>query len=199
MTGRYGILVQLLRIKMIRLMSPNYSILKISAFQPLDERNGFTLIELIVVVAIIGILAAIAIPSFQSSAAKARQREASTLLAGYAKATQGFIAEHGFVPRTSVDVGQFISVTGCGGPDPVLCKTSNYGSVNYSINPRSVWYSHSGVFEIRMHSYPNNRVIFTATPSQWSPGNLGVSACVNINGTTRLLEGNTQNAPSITC
>ena len=192
-------LVQLLRIKMIRLMSPNYSILKISAFQPLDERNGFTLIELIVVVAIIGILAAIAIPSFQSSAAKARQREASTLLAGYAKATQGFITEHGFVPRTSVDIGQFISVTGCAGPDPVLCKTSNYGSVNYSINPRRAWYSHSGVFEIWMHSFPNNRVIFTATPSQWSPGNLGVSACVNINGTTRLLEGNTQNAPSITC
>ena len=128
-----------------------------------------------------------------------QSREASTLLASYAKATQAFIAEHGFVPRTSEDIGQYVSVTGCAGPDPVLCKTSSYGSVNYIINARRVWYSHSGIFEIWMLSYPNNRVIYTATPSQWSPGNLGVSACVSMNGSSKLLEGKTERAPSITC
>ena len=38
--------------------------------------SGFTLVELIVVVTIIGILASIAVPSWNSAAKKARQGEA---------------------------------------------------------------------------------------------------------------------------
>lgn len=56
--------------------------------------EGFTLIELMIVVAIIGILAAIAIPNFLNYQCKAKQSEAKTLLGNIATAEEAYFTEY---------------------------------------------------------------------------------------------------------
>jgi type IV pilus assembly protein PilA len=57
------------------------------------DRKGFTLIELMIVVAIIGILAAIAIPNFLKFQAKSKQSEAKTNLKAVYTAQTSYFGE----------------------------------------------------------------------------------------------------------
>ncbi len=78
-----------------------------------NNKDGFTLVELIVVVVIIGILSAIAIPSFQNASDKAKQKEPTILISSYLKAAQAYYTEYSMLPSFTRDLGQFVTVTGC--------------------------------------------------------------------------------------
>lgn len=54
----------------------------------MQKQKGFTLIEVIIVVAIVGILAAIALPSYQNSVTKGRRVDAMAALQGLAQAME---------------------------------------------------------------------------------------------------------------
>lgn len=56
----------------------------------MTKSKGFTLIELMIVVAIIGIIAAIAYPSYQEQVAKSRRGDCSGALVGLANAMERF-------------------------------------------------------------------------------------------------------------
>ena len=58
-----------------------------------NKRGGFTLVELMIVVAILGLLAAIAVPNFIRYQARSRRSEAYANLAGMARAQKGLRAE----------------------------------------------------------------------------------------------------------
>lgn len=70
-------------------------------------QKGFTLIELMIVVAIIGILAAVAIPQYQNYIARAQASEAVSLLGGAKTPITEFVASNGNFPDGDelVDLG----------------------------------------------------------------------------------------------
>lgn len=60
-----------------------------------NNRKGFTLLELLVVVLIIGVLAAIAIPQYQMAVGKAKYAELKTITKSVQEAAQRYYMIHG--------------------------------------------------------------------------------------------------------
>jgi len=69
------------------------------------KQQGFTLIELMIVVAIIGILASIAIPSYQDYTIRAQISEGLVLSAGAKVASIEYYVENGDWPNNNVKAG----------------------------------------------------------------------------------------------
>ena len=70
----------------------------------LKKAEGFTLVELIVVIAILGILAAIAVPAYSGYITKANESADITQLDAVLTASQAALAEKGSVTKVVVEI-----------------------------------------------------------------------------------------------
>ena len=124
-------------IKKASFFSPQINFNKIShlSLSNLDEEEGFTLVELIVVVMMIGILSSIAIPQFMTAADKAKQKEATGIVAALVKAATAYSTEYGSLPPTLAEIEEYAKFQECthgsaatlGGQ---VCKGNTPGQVN---------------------------------------------------------------------
>src|SRR3569833_2798270 len=99
---------------------PRYSSMK-------SVQKGFTLIELMIVVAISGILAAIAIPAYQNYTIRAQVTEGLSLADGWKTSIAEFYAQQGNFPTSC-------SATGDAANNVMVCAGATTGKYVSSVN-----------------------------------------------------------------
>ncbi|MGM1042767.1 pilin [Stenotrophomonas maltophilia] len=109
----------------------------------MKNQKGFTLIELMIVVAIIAILAAIAIPQYNDYTARAQLSEAFTLASGLktpiaeAYAQDNAAANSCKVPANSVVTGKYVEKVEASG-DCAVVATMKSAGVNNKVSGSTV-------------------------------------------------------------
>ncbi len=170
--------------------------LKLKLLEYISKKNknidsAFTLVELIVVVVIIGILSSIAVPAFRNASDKARQKEASTLIATYVKAAQAYYTEFGSAAQNAANLSEYIQITGCNNATTTACASA----APVAVTSGTTWNAPSGAFAFVM-AYASNKTTFTAN-STGSPQGRGVTGCYNnATGATKVVDASSAGAVS---
>ncbi|HFA0333120.1 TPA: pilin, partial [Neisseria gonorrhoeae] len=100
-------------------------------------QKGFTLIELMIVIAIVGILAAVALPAYQDYTARAQVSEAILLAEGQKSAVTEYYLNNGEWPKDNASAGVASTPTDIKGKYVQKVEVNN-GVVTAQMNPSGV-------------------------------------------------------------
>ena len=115
-------------------------------------RRGFTLLELLIVVIIIGILASLALPNFFRGVERARWAEAKSVLGSLRGAQLRYYAQYGAYTATignldvQTTVPKYFSFTAGSGAAAIATGTRNANQDGFGLSGSSVQISEDGNF-----------------------------------------------------
>ena len=157
--------------------------------------NAFTLVELVVVVMVIGILSAIAVPSFRNATYKTRQKEATLLLSSFLRSAQAYYLEFGSITQNTSELGNFMKITGCCSVcgwdhNPKYCQSNP--PMNFDNREVVSWRTDNGLYTMAMHPQSDDLIYFIAYPEhEMGFQGYGVAACFSGKyGITKIRENN---------
>ena len=141
-------------------------------------QKGFTLIELIVVVMIIGILSSFSVGSFKNYADKAKQAEIAISVAAFMKAVEAFHMQYGTNPRTDTDLHEFVDVRGCDGRSAAGARDPKNCPIVGPLNGYT-WNSASGRFNLILEQKSGITTVIARPAGKYMFEGYGVTGCFN--------------------
>lgn len=162
----------------------------LSSIKQLKDEEGFTLVELIVVVMMIGILSSIAIPQFMTAADKAKQKEATGIVSALVKAATAYQTEYGVLPVDAEELSEYAKFQECyadqvatrGG---AVCKVSGTDTVVRPVpNDATSFYTTSGNYQVSFRNAgteaePLFQVLANPNGNPYAANGSAVTGCYN--------------------
>ena len=134
------------------------------------QKKGFTLIEMLVVVLIIGILAAVALPQYKKAVEKTKLSEALINFKVIEEATDRYLLTNGFPATGTIRLNDILDVGLSGGewwPDGQVYSTKDFYYQISCESENNACYGYvtrnTEDYELTLHIFPNSRNKMCAT------------------------------------
>lgn len=142
-------------------------------YNPEANLNGFTLVEIMITIIIVGILSSVALPNYLNQVNRTRQREAASTISQIQTTIASYADEFGVLPTSWSELNDTSAVMTDAGP----ATKDNFQAITLA----------GGYYNVAISNTDN---LFTITATREDEPNLNVIACVNLtNGASGINQG----------
>ena len=148
-----------------------------------SSRNGFTLVELLIVIVIIAILAAITIVAYNGITDRANAAQANGSMEQYIKALALYAADNSTYPTptspATATIGCFDGTTGCNGTSNQTTSTTLVNAIQQETGSKPGTFYQSGKALIQYTTANGYYVQYQLPPSQGCPSTLATASLLS--------------------